>query len=202
MPYADADTKPEADQPLFLVSATIRNDYAKRWQPRVMTVSLTENVNGKPVSRVFRMDGRGSVWAEEEGQQDVFLLRFNATAAEAMFVGMSAMASAFPLHGHYFVPMYSAIAKAPPGVHYLGRIKAIIRERKDGEFRAGPLIPLIDQGIVGASSGTFDIEIVDAFDDDVPLFKRTFPALEGAMIARAILPPWDRQKIQKMWQNE
>lgn len=171
MPFADADTKPEAAQPLFLVSATIRNDYAKRWQPRVLTVSLTENVDGRPVSRGYRMDGRGSIGAKAPGERDVFLLRFNATAAETTLVGMSAMASAFPIHAAYFVPMHSAIVKAPPGVHYLGRIKAIIRERKDGEFRAGPLIPLIDQGIAGASSGTYDIEIVDAFDDDVALFK-------------------------------
>jgi hypothetical protein len=84
---------------------------------------------------------------------------------------------------------------------YLGHIDATVVERKDGEFRAGPLIPLIDQAATGFSGGTWDITVSDQFDDDVSAFRKDFPALSSASIERDVLPAWDKQKATEWWAN-
>jgi hypothetical protein len=76
-------------------------------------------------------------------------------------------------------------------VTYLGRIEAVIRERKEEtELRAGPLIPLLDQAVTGFSGGTFDIEIVDRYETDIAEFAKRHPFLASQSVGRAVLPPW------------
>lgn len=87
------------------------------------------------------------------------------------------------------------------GVFYLGQVNAVVRERQGNEFRAGPPIPLIDQAVIGASGGTFDIEIVDAQARDEALFRERFPALKDATIRKAMLPGFDRARAQKWWEE-
>ncbi|WOD16795.1 hypothetical protein [Paraburkholderia kirstenboschensis] len=74
-------------------------------------------------------------------------------------------------------------------------------ERKDGELRAGPVIPLIDQAATGFSGGTWNISVSDQFDADVAEFKKDFPALTNASIEREVLPAWDKQKATDWWAN-
>lgn len=72
-----------------------------------------------------------------------------------------------------------------------------MRERQGNEFHAGPVIPLIDQAAVGASGGTFDVEVVDAESSDEALFRTRFPALRTATIHKAMPPAFDRPPTQK-----
>lgn len=202
MPLAADSPQPEATKPLYLMSVVVRNDYKQRWQPRVLNVILNkDNGTPKPDTQVFRMDAKGMLAATQDGGSETFLVRFTAGGASNTLIGMNAMASAFPIHGFYFVPMHAAVPDNGPGVYYLGSVKAVIRERKDNEFRAGPVIPLIDQSFAGASSGTFDIEIGDAYATDVELFKTAFPALKDTTITKATLAPWDRAKAQLAWEK-
>jgi len=76
-----------------------------------------------------------------------------------------------------------------------------VRERQGNEFKAGASIPLIDQAVVGASGGTFDVEISDQFATDEALFRDKFVALKDIEIRKAILPPFDRAKAQKWWED-
>ena len=82
----------------------------------------------------------------------------------------------------------------------IGHIEATVRERQGDEFKAGSSIPLIDQAVVGASGGTFDVAITDALSTDEALFRSKFPALTNVEIKRAILPPFDRLKAQQWWE--
>src|SRR5262249_36780236 len=76
------------------------------------------------------------------------------------------------------IPMNSAFELAPGSMIYLGRVEAVVRERKDeGELRAGPMIPLIDQSVAGFSGGTFHIQILDNYDVDLASFREKYPAL-------------------------
>jgi hypothetical protein len=202
MPLSEEGAKVDSTKPLYLMSVTLKNDYKERWQPRILNVILSkENGTAKPDQIVFRMDSKGTIASESEKEQTTYLVRFTAESSPHTILGFNAMASAFPVHGFYFTPLHSSVPTATGGVYYLGAVKAIVRERKENEFRAGPVIPLIDQAVAGASSGSFDVEITDAYNSDVELFRKTFGPLKDMEIQKAVLPKWDRTKAQLFWEK-
>jgi hypothetical protein len=201
MPFAEPDVKPEASQPLYLMTVVVKNTYKERWQPRILNVRLTKDAEAdKTEELVFLMDQKGTIKAADR-KSSAFLVRLRGGDSFNMITGMVASASAFPVIGFFFVPLYAQLESDAPGIYYLGAVQASIRERKDNEFRAGPVIPLIDQAIAGASTGTFDITIADLYDQDVALFRATFPALENATIIKKVLPQWDRTRAQTEWEK-
>ena len=198
MPLSDDNSKLDLSKPLFLMSVVVKNDYRERWQPRILNVILEKDSGAaKPETLVFPMDGKGTITPDSGGS--TYLVRFPTDVSPHTVRGFNSKASAFPIHGFYFVPLHASLAKSEGGVYYLGSIRAVIRERKDSEFRAGPMIPLIDQAIAGGSTGTFEVEVSDAYDADVTLFRKTFPALKDVDIKRSVLPKWDRAKAQLFW---
>ena len=200
MPLAEESPNLDSSKSLFLMSVVVKNEYKERWQPRILNVILEKDgTAGKPEAIVLRMDNKGTI--TPESGVSTYLVRIPAESVPHTVRGFNSMASAFPVHGFYFVPLHAGLAKSEGGVHYLGSIKAVIRERKEGEFRAGPVIPLIDQAVAGASGGTFDIEITDVYESDVALFRNTFPALKDVEIKKAVLPKWDRAKAQLFWEQ-
>ncbi|WP_374492719.1 hypothetical protein [Zoogloea sp.] len=203
MPLSEDSAKLDTSKPLYLMSVVVKNEYKQRYQPNIVTVILAKDSGStKPEQRAFRMDDKGTITIETDDEEaTTFLVRFSTEPIPHSVLGFRSTARAFPLTAFYFVPLHADIPKADNGVHYLGSVKAVIRERQDGEFRAGPPAPLIDQAVGGASSGTFDIEIADAYDSDIALFKKTFPALRGIEISRAILGPWDRARAQLYWEQ-
>ena len=81
----------------------------------------------------------------------------------------------------------------PNSVSYLGRLNITLREKKsDTEIRAGGSVPFIDQYIPGFSSGTFDVEVEDKFDEDMKSFISEYPALQKVKVEKSILPEWIR----------
>jgi hypothetical protein len=81
----------------------------------------------------------------------------------------------------------------PNSLIYLGHVDIILREKKiDIERRAGSIIPLIDQATAGFSTGTFDIDIEDRFDEDMKLFISEYPALQNLKVEKSLLPQWIR----------
>jgi len=115
---------------------------------------------------------------------------------------VSGLASAFPFNGFFFVPLYLDVTVPPRSVVYMGHVAAKLRARQDGEFRAGPLIPLIDQAATGMSGGTWDVTVEDASAKDLPMFRATFPVLGDMPIETAILPPFDRVAVQRQWDGK
>ena len=81
----------------------------------------------------------------------------------------------------------------PNSISYLGHLDITLREKKsDAEISAGGAVPLIDQSIPGFSSGTFDVEVEDKFDDDMKSFISEYPALKKVKVEKSILPHWIR----------
>ena len=101
----------------------------------------------------------------------------------------------------FFTPIHADLNVSKPGTYYLGHVEATVRERQGNEFKAGASVPLVDQSLVGASGGTFDVVISDAFDKDLKNFQATFPAMRSATVERAVLPPFDRARAQKWWED-
>jgi hypothetical protein len=110
------------------------------------------------------------------------------------------MSRHFPIIGSFFMPLHEKLTVTTPGVYYLGHADGTVRERVGNEFKAGSTIPLIDQGVAGASGGTFDVTISDQWDKDATQFTTRFPVLQGVNVQKAIMAPFDRAYAQKWWE--
>jgi hypothetical protein len=75
----------------------------------------------------------------------------------------------------------------PNSVIYLGRLLLVNRQRRDGEERSGPLLPLDGQAIAGFSDGATDLTLSDASAEDIPMFNRKFPCLQRRTIQNIVL---------------
>jgi len=197
----DAERLTEKSRPVFLMTATIKNEYKQSFQPRLAVVHV-EKSNAKDAADHlnFTMDDKARDEPDTLPKGNNYLLRMQLEPGSYEIVGMTSIASSFPIHGFYFAPMHSLLTAGESGVFYLGHVDATVRERQGSEFKAGSTLPLIDQAIAGASGGTFDIDISDRFDVDEPAFRAKFAALAGIEIKKAVLPPFDRAVAQKWWE--
>jgi hypothetical protein len=107
--------------------------------------------------------------------------------------------SAFPIQGSFTVPLALEFEVPAGSVFYVGRIHAHMRERKDTEFRAGSLMPLISQAALGVATSTFDVTVSDASAKDVSTFKEAFPVLQDVTIATRLLPAFDRAPFDRAY---
>lgn len=99
----------------------------------------------------------------------------------------------FPLNAEFLIPLYTRFELRPNSVVYLGRVEAVVRERKDdSEWRAGPVAPIIGQTEAGFSTGIFDIRVSDNYDEDLVVFRQKYPAGARFTVERAVLPPWTK----------
>lgn len=149
----------------------------------------------------FTMDDKARMETGNADAGNTYLLRMELPPGKYQIVGMTSRSGIFPVTGAFFAPLHIPLEVTDKGVFYLGQVNAVVRERQGNEFRAGPPIPLIDQAVIGASGGTFDIEIVDAQARDEALFRERFPALKDATIRKAMLPGFDRARAQKWWEE-
>ncbi|TLS75692.1 hypothetical protein FE236_09020 [Mariprofundus erugo] len=99
------------------------------------------------------------------------------------------------------MPIHGDIEVKANSVTYIGRASGVMRERHGNEFRAGPVIPLVDQSVTGFASGTFDVTISDQSQEDISAYQDIFPALRKADIEVHVLPPFDRERAQRWWDS-
>lgn len=192
----------ENGKPIFLMTATIKNTFKERFQPRLLVVNVEKPNATQASDRInFTMDDKGRNETDSLETGNNYLLRMELEPGQYEIRGLTSLARAFPIQAMYFAPLHSALEAKEPGVYYLGHVNASVRERQGEEFKAGPSIPLIDQAVGGASTGSFDIEITDQQATDESLFRSKFPALSGVTIQKAILPSFDRPKAQQWWES-
>lgn len=160
-------------------------------RPGAETSDDRQNFILHPEDKVSAVDGR-----------EVYLVRMALKPGRHRIMQVAGTAYAFPLLPTFAVPLLGDIDVPSNEVMYVGRVTAVLRSRAEGEFRAGPLVPLIDQAVSGLSSGSFDVEILDYNATDIPLFRSSFPALKEASIASRPLPAFDRAAVQKWWDSD
>lgn len=196
----DAERLTEKSKPVFLMTATIKNSYRTSFQPRLLVVNVEKPDAKEAADRLnFTMDDKAKNETDSAITGNNYLLRLELNPGHYEIRGLTSLARSFPINGFFFTPLHSPLEVKESGVYYLGHINATVRERQDNEFKAGPSIPLIDQAVAGASTGTFDVEITDDFAADEAVFRSKFPALATASIQKAILPAFDRAKAQQWW---
>lgn len=197
----DAERLTEKSKPVFLMTVTIRNSYRTLFQPRLLVVHVEKPDAKEAADRLnFTMDDKAKNETDSEITGNNYLLRLELSPGRYEIIGLTSLARLFPINGFFFTPLHSPLEVKESGVYYLGHINATVRERQENEFKAGSSIPLIDQAIAGASTGTFDVEITDDFATDEAVFRSKFPALAAIPIQKTILPAFDRAKAQQWWE--
>ena len=197
----DAQRITAASKPIFLMTATLGNDYRPSYQPGLRRVYVDRAGSKEGTDRIYFTPDEKTGYAAQDGKpSNNYLLRFELAPGDYVIHGMHAMTFSFPFTGNFLLPLHIPLTSRDGGVYYLGHVQAVVRERVGEEFRAGPVIPLIDQAVAGASGGTFEIAVSDRQEADEAAFRARFPALQGVMVKKAILPAFDRAKAQEWWQ--
>jgi len=183
---------------LLLLTAKLSNAYKPSYQPEAYALQVEKQDADESAERFnFLADKEGTV-KSPEGNEYVF--RVSIPPGNYVIRGITGFSGIFPVRGNFFLPLHSDVTVTPQSVVYLGRVEGNVRERQDGEFRAGAPVPLIDQAVTGFSGGTFDVTITDSSDKDLAQLKTIFPALQTVEVQKNVLPPFDRARAQQWWE--
>jgi hypothetical protein len=122
-----------------------------------------------------------------------YLLSYELDSGAYKVAMIGALYNHFPICGGGIIPLNFKTEIKPNSVVYWGHLDVVMRERKnDNEVRAGSVFPLIDQAVVGCSSGTFDVVVEDKYEEDMKLFVSEYPAMKNVKVEPSILPQWTR----------
>jgi hypothetical protein len=186
---------------VVLMTIDVSRPDKSRFQPEPFVIYVEKpNAQSKEERQNFKLDKKLDAVQTADGHK-VFLARMALEPGPYKLVAMMGSASAFPINAFFQVPLVSDVNVKPSSVLYVGRVTATLRPRQPGEFRAGPLLPLIDQAVAGMSNSTWDVTIEDKSDADLQLFQQNFKAVEVASVVKAPLAPFDRGAAQSWWDN-
>jgi hypothetical protein len=188
-----------ADEGMVLLSIQVSNHYKPDYQPQIIVVNVeTPNATSKKDRHNFKTDLDGTI-SSADGTR--YLMRMRLKEGKYIARGAFCVYNSIFVHASCFLPIHAEFEVKGNTITYLGRVSAVMRERTGDEFRAGPVIPLIDQSVSGFSSSTFDVTIDNHYDEDIKAFKSNFQALRNETIISDILPPFDREKAQLWWKK-
>jgi hypothetical protein len=192
------DTK---DKSIVLMTVDVSRSDGSRFVPEPFVVRLEKpGAQNKEDRQNFKFSK--DVDSLQENGHDLYLVRMALVAGEYRLMDVTGKASAFPINSLFSVPLVSDLKVKPNSVTYVGRVTAKLRERVGNEFRAGPVVPLIDQAVTGMSGGTWDVSIDNLADKDIGVFRAAFPVLKDVAIDTATLPAFDRAAAQRWWDGE
>lgn len=185
---------------LVLMTLLVDNQFKPSYQPEVLVTHIeTPNADSKEQRHNFKTDKEGAI-ATTEGTR--YFLRMELPPGEYVVRGATCMYRSLLIVGTCIMPIHADITVTPDSITYVGHARGVTRERNKNEFRAGSLIPLIDQSVTGFSRSTFDVTIQDDSEKDMKTFRSLFPALATAQIDVKLLPPFDRQRAQIWWESD
>ncbi len=194
----DSDAIGTSGKPMFLMSVTLKNEYKPSYQPSLFAVQIERDGGQSKSDRFTFFMGDDDKGRNETEAGNNYLLRMELDPGTYTIRAMMGQGNLFP-NGFFFAPLHLDLTVSGAGVYYLGHVDAIVRKRQEGDFPAGPLNPIIDQAVTGFYTGTFDVVVSDSLDKDEPEFRRRFRALKEHEIKRAVLPPFDRGKVEQWW---
>ncbi len=197
----DASSVDVSKKSVVLVAIEVKRLDDSRFQPVPFVVNVEKpNAQSKQDRQNFKVSKNQDLFVSEDGRA-LLLTRMALEPGQYRLVAVTGFAQAFPINALFQVPLIADFNVQPGSITYLGRVSATLRSRKSGEFRAGPLFPLIDQSVTGLSTSTWDVTIENRADIDVPLYQKTFKALTAVNIVTAPLAPFDRAAAQRWWDH-
>lgn len=128
-----------------------------------------------------------------------YIVSFQLMPGQYLLKDIFAKAGFYPINGKFSIPVYKSLHLPANSLAYYGRIEANVIDRLNEEqLRAGPVLPPIDQAIVGASTGTFDVTIRDNFQDDVRIIRHVYPHVGDSEWLNLTLSPWTQPNREQM----
>lgn len=193
---SDTNTIDVSKESIALLTVKIANKYKTSYQPNITAVFVGSNGEKDREKYSCKV---GKKYNEVKNSFNEYLISFQLPAGTYKLQGLFAIGNKFPVTGMFFVPVYSSFSIAPNKIIYLGHLEAIIKERTDDkELRAGSVMPLINQSVIGASGGTFVVTITDLFEDDIKLFQKDYPYLKQYQVDNLTLPQWTQPTEEDM----
>jgi hypothetical protein len=192
----------KSSKPIYLMTVTLRNTYVPAYQPKLQAVRVLKKTDSpNPKIILFQADPLAKSESDSAAIGSSYLLRMEIEPGDYTILGLDCVGQSMSINGEFFAPIEASLRPATPGVYYLGHIEATVREHKGNEFRASGKIPVQEQRLVGAYGGTFDIEITNRLETDNEKFLTKFPALKGINIHLAVLPSFNRPRVQAWWEK-
>lgn len=196
----DAKTIDTSEKSVVLMAVEVSRSDDSRYVPKPIAVKLElPNAQSKEERQNFKLDEDKDTVTD--GDRIVYLTRMALKPGKYKLGDVTGLANAFPFVGTFVVPLLMDLDVKPNSITYVGRVTAKLRPRQGEEFRAGPVIPLIDQSVTGLSGGTWDVTTENLSQKDLALYRAHFPALASATIGSAPLPPFDRAAVQRWWEG-
>jgi hypothetical protein len=191
-----AQTVDTTAKSIVLMTIDISRSDNSRYVPIPIVVKLEKpNAQSKQDRQNFKLAKNTD--AIEENGHTIYMARMALEPGSYKLADISGQANAFPFYSIFMVPLLLDLEVTPHSITYIGRVTAKLRPRQEGEFRAGPVVPLIDQAVAGISNGTWDITVEDRSEKDIALFRANYPALTTTPINSNPLPPFDRAALQQ-----
>lgn len=196
----DTESVDTSKESIVLVALDIFRSDDSRYtpEPEYLFVNKLSGLDKKELIR-FSLDSDDA--AKQEGR-DVLLASMALAPGQYSLDSIDGEARGFPFRGFFEVPIHQNFTVKPGNITYIGHITAKLRPRQGNEFRAGPVIPLIDQAVTGLSGGTWDTTIDDMSAKDIPSYRAAFPVLSPIAIQTDSLPAFDRAAVQHWWESE
>lgn len=185
---------------IVLMTLTMRHQSSTWRVPKVLVVYIeTPDAQDKAERQNYLPDGDGTVLQNGTVSYE---LRMAIAPGPYVLQAVGGTIRVFPFIADFQVPLAIDFTVPPHEVVYVGHVDATLRPWQNGDFRAGPLLPLVDQAAMGVSDGSFDVHVQNHSTQDLAAFRQNFPALRSADIKVQILPPFDREKAFLFWQSE
>jgi hypothetical protein len=202
LPMALSDgSAPKADKVTLLMSVTLDNRYKPSSQPELLVVNVEKGGAKDKADRFnFTPDAKALRNSAGENTPKSYFLSLELNPGDYVMPAMTSMARKILINGMFQTVLMQDLSFPQAGVYYIGHVQADVRERKDDEERAGPVIPLIDQAVVGASGGTFDVTISDRWAKDETVFKEAYPGLNTVGVEKKLLVPHDKVRVKSRWE--
>ena len=179
----------------LLMTVKISNKYKPGYQPSINNLIFWE-YGKNPERHSFEIREK---YQEVKDSFNEYLIKIGLPGGDFKFAEIIARSGFFPVAGSFIVPIYTPITIPSNKVIYLGNLEANVVERTaDDQMRAGPVLPLLDQAVTGASGGTFEIIISDNLETDLPKFIKKYPSLREAAIEKRVLEPWKKPQESDM----
>ena len=169
---------------IVLFTLKTSNQLNPNYQPNAKTVGLNRNKE-TGVSRLnFAI---GESYAKVESQYYEYLVSISLVPGSYELYNIHGTSTSFLIKATFFKLFEIAMEIEPDSIVYIGHIDMVNRKKVPGEPASGMFIPIIDQSTAGYSTGTFDVTISDRYEEDVVVFVKKFPMLDGREIKKAML---------------
>ena len=183
-----------------LLSIKAENQFKPGWPPEVYRVTvINDDTKKRYLFKVVELDSslfiqttKDMFTANKEGPTEA-LVSFQLMPGTYRLKGVGGGCTKALTSGHFDFPFDIPFTVNPGEYVYMGRIEMTNRERvsKD-EIPSGGKFPLLDQSISGFGRSTFDVNVIDNFDQDIDAFKAKFPVIANQEIRKRILPQWKK----------